>query len=111
MPRVHAGGAVGFLHTVCHLVMYNARVQSRFTPIRKERKPMKTDEHPLKTEYRSPKIASAGDAAGLTFGNGTVYTDSLGDPSTRYGKYREAEAAEPVEPAYKGAPDKPKSRG
>jgi len=60
---------------------------------------MKSNDQSKKSEYCSPEIVSAGDAAELTMGDGTVYPDSLGDPSTSYGHYREAEAAEPVEPS------------
>jgi hypothetical protein len=59
---------------------------------------MKSDEQPRKADYQTPGMISPGNAAELTFGNGTVYPDSLGDPSTSYGKHREAEAAESVEP-------------
>lgn len=54
---------------------------------------MKTNEQTGKAEYRTPRIVSPGNAAELTFGNGTVYPDSLGNPATSYGKHREAEAA------------------
>jgi hypothetical protein len=59
---------------------------------------MKSNEQPRKAAYQSPRVVSPGNASELTFGNGTVYTDSLGDTQTSYGKHREAEAAESVEP-------------
>jgi hypothetical protein len=36
--------------------------------------------------YNSPMILPIGDAAELTRGDGDLYTDSLGNTSTHYGK-------------------------
>jgi hypothetical protein len=42
-------------------------------------------EEQAKADYEAPAIIELGDAAELTTGNGSAYTDYLGDTSTSYG--------------------------